>query len=416
MPDARRPRQRPGGRLGLHQPGPWRGRDGHQERLRRGHGRRGRRHGDRVQRSDQPVDRATTPGRTRCRPRPARATSARTPPARSGRRTASLERHDRHRHALGRRRHPVGFAAIGRDARHPFSFEVSSRSKSAAFSASASVGPALVVEAPLSLADTSVVTSPRQVAGPLLAAAALAAATIPVAGVFTLRDCFFLRDLTLAFRFAIPVPSSQRVLGTWPLWDPYPANGQSAVNDALYQLFHLPSLLIRLLLPEVIAFNVWVALPVPLAAWGAYLFCGVMSRSPRRRSARWRSPRPGRWSRRRTFRTCPGRSPRCRSCSGHSSASSRPRRRERQRCSPRPSRVRRSRGSQYVGRHLAIAAAYVVCVDRGWARLRVVVVSAAGLTAGVLLAAMQFVPLAAASRLSVRGPHAERRLRGRFIR
>ena len=52
---------------------------------------------------------------------------------------------------------------------------------------------------------------------------------------------------------------------------------------------------------------------------------------------------------------------------------------------------------------LAIAAAYVVCVDHGWAHVRAVVVSAAGLTAGVLLAAIQFVPLAAASRLSVRG-------------
>ena len=33
-----------------------------------------------------------------------------------------------------------------------------------------------------------------------------------------------------------------------------PAHGQAAVNDALYQLFHVPSLLIRLLLPETQAY------------------------------------------------------------------------------------------------------------------------------------------------------------------
>ena len=44
------------------------------------------------------------------------------------------------------------------------------------------------------------------------------------------------------------------------------------MNDALYQLFHLPSLPIRLLLPEVVAYNVWIALPVPLCALGMYLF------------------------------------------------------------------------------------------------------------------------------------------------
>jgi len=102
--------------------------------------------------------------------------------------------------------------------------------------------------------------------------AALVAATIPVAGVFTLSRVFFLRALTLAFRSRFLFLRHSVYSGTWPLWDPYPASGQSAINDALYQLFHLPSLLIRLALPELLAFNLWVALPVPLAAWGAYLF------------------------------------------------------------------------------------------------------------------------------------------------
>ena len=104
---------------------------------------------------------------------------------------------------------------------------------------------------------------------PLLA---IAAATIPVAGVFTLTRIFFVRDLTLAFRSRFLFLRHSVEAGTWPLWDPYPGNGQSAVNDALYQLFHLPSLVIRLALPEILAFNLWVALPIPLAAYGAYLF------------------------------------------------------------------------------------------------------------------------------------------------
>ena len=44
------------------------------------------------------------------------------------------------------------------------------------------------------------------------------------------------------------------------------------MNDPLYQLFHLPSLAVRLLLPELVAYNVFVALPVPLSALGMYLF------------------------------------------------------------------------------------------------------------------------------------------------
>ncbi|HEY4563287.1 MAG TPA: CBS domain-containing protein, partial [Thermoanaerobaculia bacterium] len=81
------------------------------------------------------------------------------------------------------------------------------------------------------------------------------------------------RDLTLTFhsRFLF-LRHSLWSEHTVPLWDPYVANGQPVVNDALYQLFHLPSLLLRLLLPENIAFNTWVALPVPLCAAGAYLY------------------------------------------------------------------------------------------------------------------------------------------------
>jgi membrane protein YfhO len=102
--------------------------------------------------------------------------------------------------------------------------------------------------------------------------AVLVVSTIPVAGVFTLSRLFYVRDLVLAFRSRFLFLRHSVASGVFPLWDPYPANGQPAVSDALYQLFHLPSLAIRLLLPELVAYNLWVALPVPLSALGMYVF------------------------------------------------------------------------------------------------------------------------------------------------
>src|SRR5262249_53258953 len=100
----------------------------------------------------------------------------------------------------------------------------------------------------------------------------VAVSIIPVAGVFTLSRIFFLRDLTITFRSRYLFLRHAVASGAFPLWDPYPANGQAAVNDALYQLFHLPTLLIRLVLPDPVAFNIWVAAPIPIAAFGMYLF------------------------------------------------------------------------------------------------------------------------------------------------
>ena len=233
---------------------------------------------------------------------------------------------------------------------------------------------------------------------------ALAAATVPVAGVFTVSRIFFVRDLTLAFRSRFLFLRHSVFSGAWPFWDPYPANGQSAVNDALYQLFHLPSLPIRLLLPEVIAFNLWVALPLPLAAWGTYLFLrrhvsapaaafgsvafaagGPMVSTTNFPNMSWSVAAVPFvfWAIERIRRTPTAGAAivlaaavACQALAGEPVS---------------------------LAATLAIAAAYVVCVDHGWAHVRAVVVSAAGLTAGVLLAAIQFVPLAAASRLSVRG-------------
>src|SRR6185503_13333890 len=86
---------------------------------------------------------------------------------------------------------------------------------------------------------------------------ATALATIPVAGMFTLTRLFYVRDLTMAFRPRFQFLRHAVQSGTFPLWDPYTAHGQPAINDALYQLFHLPTLLLRLLLPETIGYNLW---------------------------------------------------------------------------------------------------------------------------------------------------------------
>jgi hypothetical protein len=97
-------------------------------------------------------------------------------------------------------------------------------------------------------------------------------ALIPVRGVFTVSRVFFVRDLLLAFRSRFLFLRQSVASGAWPLWDPYPAHGQPAVAEALSQLFHPLTLAIRLLLPQTVAFNVWIALPVPIAALGAYGF------------------------------------------------------------------------------------------------------------------------------------------------
>src|SRR4051812_46422299 len=104
---------------------------------------------------------------------------------------------------------------------------------------------------------------------PLLA---IVIAVVPVAGVFTLSRLFIVRDLALTFHSRFLFVRHSILSGSFPFWDPYAAAGQAAVNDALFQLFHLPSLLVRLLGPETVAYNLWVALPIPLSAFGMYLF------------------------------------------------------------------------------------------------------------------------------------------------
>jgi len=89
-----------------------------------------------------------------------------------------------------------------------------------------------------------------------------------------LRDdrLFFVRDLSQFFWGRHLWLRRTLWSGEWPLWDPYLAGGQSAVADALHQMFLLPVLVLRLVSNEVLGFNLWVSLPFPLAAASAYLF------------------------------------------------------------------------------------------------------------------------------------------------
>jgi hypothetical protein len=97
-------------------------------------------------------------------------------------------------------------------------------------------------------------------------------ASIPFARALTLDRVFYIRDLSLTFWERHVWLRRSLFAGEWPLWDPYAAAGQSAVADGLHQMFLLPVLAIRMLGTEVVGFNLWVALPFPVAALGAYAF------------------------------------------------------------------------------------------------------------------------------------------------
>ena len=232
---------------------------------------------------------------------------------------------------------------------------------------------------------------------------AIAAAVIPVAGAFTLSRIFFVRDLTLAFRSRFLFFRHAVSSGVFPLWDPYVANGQSAASDALYQLFHFPSLPIRLLLPDVVAYNVWIALPVPLAAIGAYVY---LRRYVQRPAAAFGAI---------AF-----------AVAGPTvSTTNFPNLSWSVACVPyvfyaldRLAETRRASAAALLAvllsaqalagepvtlaATLAIAALYVLWPLGGWRDWRLLLVAGAAVTLGVLLASIQFLPLAHAGRQSVR--------------
>ena len=233
---------------------------------------------------------------------------------------------------------------------------------------------------------------------------ALVLATVPVAGVFTLSRVFYVRDLTMAFRSRFLFFRDSVFSGSFPLWDPYPAHGQASVNDALYQLFHLPSLPIRLLLPEVLAYNVWIALPIPLAAAGMYLFL--------RRRLEARAAALGAfafavsgpiisttnfpnmswsvvlvpfvfWA---LDRLIAQRSPRALALLAFILA-----------CQALAGEPVSLAGT------VVIAGAYVAFTDRGWRDIRLMLLVGTAFAAGMLLSAIQYLPLVGATRGSIRG-------------
>ena len=83
---------------------------------------------------------------------------------------------------------------------------------------------------------------------------------------------FYVRDLSQYFWGRYLWLRRAWLSGEWPLWDPFVGAGQAAYSDALNQMFLPPSVLVRLVGGEAFGFNLWIALPFPLAALGAWLF------------------------------------------------------------------------------------------------------------------------------------------------
>ena len=100
----------------------------------------------------------------------------------------------------------------------------------------------------------------------------VALSLLPVLGLFTTHRIFFIRDLSFFFWSRHLWLRHTLFAGEAPWWDPHVAAGQSAIADALNQLLMPITLAIRLLPSDVISFNLWVALPLPVAAVGMFLF------------------------------------------------------------------------------------------------------------------------------------------------
>jgi hypothetical protein len=100
---------------------------------------------------------------------------------------------------------------------------------------------------------------------------ALVVSTVPVLGAFSPARVFFLQDLA-AYYWPNYVWARRTMLaGNLPFWDPYVAFGRSALQEPTRQILFLPTLLLRLALPEALGFNLSVALAVPAAAAGCFL-------------------------------------------------------------------------------------------------------------------------------------------------
>ena len=100
----------------------------------------------------------------------------------------------------------------------------------------------------------------------------VALSLVPIAGLFTTTKIFFIRDLSFFFWSRHLWLRDTLFAGRAPWWDPFVASGQSAIADALNQLLMPVTVAIRLLPSDVVSFNLWVALPLPIAGLGTFYF------------------------------------------------------------------------------------------------------------------------------------------------
>jgi hypothetical protein len=103
-------------------------------------------------------------------------------------------------------------------------------------------------------------------------AGVVAASLLPVLSLFTTSKIFYVRDLSFFFWSRHLWLRHTVFGGGMPWWDPYVAAGQSAIADALNQLMMPLTVAVRLLPSDVVSFNLWVALPLPIAALGMFVF------------------------------------------------------------------------------------------------------------------------------------------------
>jgi hypothetical protein len=106
----------------------------------------------------------------------------------------------------------------------------------------------------------------------LLPALLALAALVPFHGACSTTRIFFVRDLSSYFWPHHLWLRQSLAEGHVAVWDPNPALGYPMAPEAALQFFFVPTLPLRVLLPDVVAFNVWVALPFPLGALGLYVF------------------------------------------------------------------------------------------------------------------------------------------------
>jgi prepilin-type N-terminal cleavage/methylation domain-containing protein len=100
----------------------------------------------------------------------------------------------------------------------------------------------------------------------------IALSVIPLLGAITTHRIFYVRDLSFFFWSRHLWLRHTIFSGHAPWWDPYVAGGQSAISDALNQLAMPVALAVRLLPSDVVSFNLWVALPLPIAITGMFVF------------------------------------------------------------------------------------------------------------------------------------------------